>query len=320
MGEGLKIVPAAAWLLMGVAAHAQVASPGPSPASANPAPASPAIAPGASATPDFAPESGKLLATAGVTELEGAGGGGLVPWALITGYGTRDAVGANAHYTYVHLSDFDLHSAGAAIGLYDRLELSYAHQWFDTGEAGGRLGLGRGFTFEQDIAGAKVRLFGDAVYGQDSWLPQVAAGAMYKSSDNGAVLRAVGARSAEGVDFYLAATKLFLAQSLLIDLTVRGTRANQFGLLGFGGDRTGGYTAQAEGSAALLLRRDFAIGAEFRTMPDNLRFAREDAAFDAFAAWFVSKNVSATLAYVQLGRVAGQGTQNGIYLSLQAGF
>lgn len=31
----------------------------------------------------WAPESGKLLATAGVTELEGAGGGGLVPWVLI---------------------------------------------------------------------------------------------------------------------------------------------------------------------------------------------------------------------------------------------
>ena len=29
-------------------------------------------------------DSGKLLATGGVTQLEGAGGGGLVPWALIT--------------------------------------------------------------------------------------------------------------------------------------------------------------------------------------------------------------------------------------------
>ena len=47
----------------------------------------------------WAPESGKLLATAGVTQIEGAGGGGLAPWAVITGYGTRDAIGANAHYT-----------------------------------------------------------------------------------------------------------------------------------------------------------------------------------------------------------------------------
>ena len=269
---------------------------------------------------DLAPESGKLLATAGVSQIEGAGGGGLVPWALVTGYGTRDAVGANAHYTYVHLPGFDLHTAGAAAGFYDRLELSYARQWFDTGATGKRLGLGDGFVFDQDIVGAKLRLAGDAVYDQDGWLPQLAAGLMYKSNDRPAVLHAVGARSADGLDVYLAATKLFLAQSLLLDLTVRATRANQFGLLGFGGDRTQGYRAEAEGSAAVLLTRSLAIGAEFRTRPDNLRFAHEDPAFDAFLAWFVDKHVSATLAFVQLGRIAGQGSQGGLYLSLQAGF
>ena len=31
----------------------------------------------------------RLLATGGVSQVEGAGGGGLVPWALIAGYGTR---------------------------------------------------------------------------------------------------------------------------------------------------------------------------------------------------------------------------------------
>ena len=44
-------------------------------------------------------DGGKLLATAGVSQLEGAGGGGLAPWALITGYGTRHGIGANAHFT-----------------------------------------------------------------------------------------------------------------------------------------------------------------------------------------------------------------------------
>lgn len=33
---------------------------------------------------------GRLLLTGGVSTIEGAGGGGLVPWALIGGYGTRD--------------------------------------------------------------------------------------------------------------------------------------------------------------------------------------------------------------------------------------
>lgn len=269
---------------------------------------------------NWSPESGRLLATAGVAQLEGAGGGGLVPWALITGYGTRDAIGGNAHYTYVHTSSFDLHAAGAAIGWHDRVEISFARQWFDTRAVGGRLGLGKNYMFDQNIVGAKVRLFGDAVYDQDTWLPQVSVGVQYKMNNRRALLSAIGAKSDEGVDFYVAGTKLFLAESLLLNATVRATKANQFGLLGFGGDRQGGYSAQFEGSAAYLLNRNLAVGGEFRTKPDNLRFAREDNAWDLFGAWFVNKNLSATLAYVRLGRIAGQTRQSGVYLSLQAGF
>ena len=274
------------------------------------------LAPGLAAAQD----SGRLLATSGVTQLEGAGGGGLVPWALITGYGTRDAVGANVHYTGAYLSDFTLHSGGASAGLYDRVEVSYAHEWFLTGSAGARLGLGKDYQFNMDVAGIKLRLIGDAVYDQDSWLPQIAAGAQYKATDSHAILRAIGARSPDGVDFYLAATKLFLAESLLLNATVRETKANQFGLLGFGGDRHAGYRTEFEGSAALLLRRDFAIGVELRTKPNNLGFAYEGLAYDAFAAYFITKNVSATLAFVSLGAVANQGIQDGVYFSLQAGF
>ena len=71
---------------------------------------------------------------------------------------------------------------------------------------------------------------------------------------------------------------------------------------------------------ALLLSRQLAIGAELRTKPDNLGFAREDNAFDFFAAYFLTKNVSTTIAFVDLGRVARQGEQNGAYVSLQLGF
>jgi hypothetical protein len=261
-----------------------------------------------------------LLETAGVTQVEGAGGGGLVPWALITGYGTRDAVGGNGHYTYVHLPSFDLQSGGGAIGLYDRVEISATRQSFDTRDTGAKLGLGAGFKFAQTIIGLKVRVAGDAVYDQDSWLPQVAVGLQYKDNNQATVLKAIGARSSSGVDFYVAATKLFLAESLLLNATIRATRANQFGLLGFGGDRHNGYSAQFEGSAAYLLGRHWAVGAEYRTKPDNLGFAHEDNAWDVFGVWFLNKNLSTTLAYTQLGRIAGQPDQGGLYLSLQAGF
>ena len=267
-----------------------------------------------------AQESGRLLATSGVTQLDGAAGGGLVPWAVIAGYGTRDAIGADVHYTLDALPSFTLHSAGLAVGLYNRLELSYTHDWFNTGSTGAKLGIGSGFQFQLDVVGAKVRLLGDLVYDQDKWMPQIAIGTQYKVADHADLLHALGARSADGVDFYLSATKLFLAQSLLLDATVRATKANQFGLLGFGGDRNEGYTAQFEGSAAFLLRRDLAIGAEIRTKPDNLGFAHEGNAYDIFAAYFLNKNLSVTLAYTALGPIANQGNQNGVYLSLVGGF
>lgn len=264
-------------------------------------------------------DSGKLLATGGVSQVEGAGGGGIATWALITGYGTRDGIGGNIHYTAVPLPDYSLQTTGAAIGFFDRLELSYAWQAFDTRNVGAALGLGKGFTFHQNIFGAKLKLVGDAVYEQDSWLPQIAIGLQHKENDRGAVIAAVGGKNSVGTDYYISASKLFLAQSLLVNASLRETKANQFGLLGFGGDKHNDYSAQLEGSAAYLVSRKFALGAEWRTKPSNLSVAHETAAWDLFAAYFFNKNVSLTAAYADLGTVAIRSGQRGAYLSLQAG-
>jgi hypothetical protein len=139
---------------------------------------------------------GKLLLTDGVSSVEGAAGGGLAAWATIAGNETEDGIGGTAHATYVALPDFDLSSAGAAVGLSDRVEFSYAYQRFDTRSAGAALGLGRGFTFGQHIAGAKVKLIGDAVWDQDRVLPQIVAGVQYKIAERGAIIRAGGRRGA----------------------------------------------------------------------------------------------------------------------------
>ena len=277
---------------------------------------------GLAAQPAFADElfdSGKLLATGGVSQVEGAGGGGLANWALITGYGTRDGIGANVHYTAVPLPDYTLQTVGVAVGLFDRLELSYAWQAFDTQDVGAALGLGRGFTFHQNIFGAKLKLIGDAVYDQDSWLPQIAVGLQHKENDRAAVIAAVGGKNSVGTDFYLTATKLFLAESLLVDVTLRETKANQFGILGFGGDKHNEYSTQFEGSGAYLFSRRFALGAELRTKPSNLGIVHEGAAWDLFAAYFFSKNLSITAAYADLGNIAIENDQHGAYLSVQAG-
>ena len=261
---------------------------------------------------------GKLLLTRGVTNVDGAAGGGITPWAVIAGNSTDRGIGGTAHYTYLDLPDYRFESYGAAAGFYNRFEISYSRQEFDTGSTGAALGIGDGFTFNQDIVGAKLRLAGDAVYDQDKWLPQIAVGAFYKSADHGPLLNALGAEDDDGVEVYASATKLLLAQSLLLNATLRYTDANQNGLLGFGG--TNDHQLQPEVSVAYMLSRRLVIGGEYRMKPDNLAFAQEEDWFDVFAAYALNKNVTLTAAYADLGSIATFEDQRGLYLSLQLGF
>ncbi len=279
------------------------------------------------AAPAFASDrrgDGKLVLTDGVTSIDGSAGGGIATWATIAGNETERGVGATAHASGVFLPDYDLEAYGFALGLFDRAELSYTRQSFDTRRAGAALGLGRGFTFGQDIYGAKVRLFGDAVWDQDTPLPQVAVGVQHKRARRAAVLRAVGAKSANGTDYYLSATKVLLARSLILNATVRLTKANQWGLLGHGGDKVGGggddHTVQLEGTAAVMLSPRLAVGGEIRTKPDRLGFAREDDAYDLFAAWGIHRHVTLTAAYADLGDIATVKNQRGLFVQLQTGF
>ena len=261
---------------------------------------------------------GKLLLTRGVTSVDGSAGGGIVPWALIAGNETDNGIGATAFLTDLDLPDYHFNAYGFGVGLWDRVELSYARQTFDTGATGAALGIGQGFTFEQEVVGAKVRLIGNAVYDQDSWLPQVAVGGFYKAAKHDWLLSALGAEDDNGLEAYVTATKLFLDQSLLVTTTLRYTDANQNGLLGFGG--TNDYTIQPEASVGYMLSKKLIIGGEYRAKPDNLAFAKEDDWFDVFAAYALNDNLTLTAAYADLGSIATFDDQRGLYLSLQVGF
>ena len=283
-----------------------------------------ALASGA-ALAQSSPDMGKLTATGGVSQLEGAGGGGLTPWALITGYGTRDSWGANAHYTGVRTQHYTLDTAGVALGIADRLELSLAQQHFK-----GSLAPLNNLSIKQDILGVKVKLIGDAVYDQDLVLPQISFGAMYKRNKGVGGLGALGvskvtqlgAKDDAGTDYYLAATKLYLDTSLLLNATLRATKANQMGLLGFGGDKGDSYRTMVEMSAAYMIDRQLVAGVEYRQKPHNLGVDKEKAYYDVFVAWFPSKYVSVTAAYAVLGDITvfNAERQRGAYLSVQTGF
>jgi hypothetical protein len=275
---------------------------------------------------------GKLLLTGGVASIDGAAGGGLTPWAVTGSYATRGQVGGTAHVTAVKTQDYALLTYGAAFSWNERIEVSLARQAFDIKNNLAALGLA-GLTLKQDIVGVKARLAGDAVLDSDTLMPQIALGLQYKRTHAGALgptlFGPLGAKD-NGVDFYASATKLFLAQGVLINGTLRATKANQNGLLGFGGAQSSHYKLEPELSAAVLLRRDVALGAEVRAKPDHLNRSvlgngalKEDDWFDVFIAWAPSKNISLTAAYVDLGKIVPAlqpKRQTGAYLSAQLSF
>ena len=261
----------------------------------------------------------RLLGTWGVSQVEGAGGGGLTPWALVTGSGSRDQIGATAYgTTWRSQGGYTLRAFGAAVGLYDTVELSAA-QW--------KFGLSDtvpGESITMDVVGAKWRVWGDAVHDQDRWWPQVALGAQHKRNHDMTVPTALGARHGSDTDLYAVATKVWLGglagRNVLANLSLRTTRANQFGLLGFGGDQGDSRRLKAETTLAVLLRDDLAVGVEWRDKPDNLSVFREQSAADVFVAWFPSRHLSATLGWVDLGNIANKPSQRGWYLSVQGAF
>ena len=266
----------------------------------------------------FPEYNAKLLLTNAVSAVDGASGGGISNWATIAGRQETRGVGVQAHVTAVLLPDFFYQSHGVALGIADRIELSYARQNFDTQDVGAALGIGQGYMLNQDVFGAKVRLFGDVVYG-NTMVPQVAVGAQYKRSLDGAVASAVGAAHDKGVDVTLSATKLFLSQSVLVNTTARLTKANQNGLLGFGSVSDDSYAVQFEGAVAYQFSRRFVLGTEFRTKPDNLGLGEGDW-FDVFAAYAPSDNLTVTAAYADLGSIATFTGQRGAFLQAQVAF
>jgi hypothetical protein len=282
-------------------------------------------------------DTGKLLLTGGVSTVEGAAGGGISPWAVIGSSATAGEQGISASASRLNTQDFDLTTYGLAIGINERFELSYSQQDLNASSTYGVVStvvptIAPGQHLKMDVLGAKVRLVGDAVLDSDSLMPQVSAGVLYKSTSAGSyigVLNALGAKTT-GTDVYIAATKLFLANSVLVNGTLRATEANQGGLLGFGANGEQKYQLVPEVSIAYLLRKDLAVGAEYRVMPNNFQnsispgYLHSDDWQDLFVAWAPSKHLSITAAYVNLGQVVPVANafrrQDGLYVSAQIAF
>jgi hypothetical protein len=251
----------------------------------------------------------KVIATGGATTIEGNSGGGIVPWASINGYSSSDEWSVNTFAARVGVDDFTLNAYGIGASYDNSWELSLAKQQFKLDTIGGEL--------RQDIIGLKYKLAGELLY---TALPQISLGLQFKKNRDFALPAAVGAGDDSGYEVYIAASKVFFdavaGRNLLLNATVRSTDAHQTGLLGFGGAGAE-RKLLLETSAVVLLNYNLALGAEFKQKPNQLAFADEQHWRDLFAAWFINKNASVVLGYVDLGDIAGLTEQTGFYLSLE---
>ena len=265
-------------------------------------------------------DDGRLLATGGITSLEGSAGGGIIPWAVIAGYGSEDSSGGTAAFSYVNVGDYQLDVIGAAWGFNNRFEMSYAQQNLDLGTLGSLLGAPDA-VLSQDIIGIKARLYGDLVYNR---FGQFSLGAQFKSHDDIGIPATLAAVDDSSTDIYLAWAKLWLGaaagRNLLVNANLRSSEANELGLLGFGGNNNSNRDLLGEVSIALLLDRKTAIGFEYRQKPDNIAGLGESDWRDVFIAWFPSKSLALTAAWTDLGSIGGLENQTGIYLSAEASF
>lgn len=266
----------------------------------------------------------RIWATGGITTIEGSAGGGLVPWALLGSYASDEEWGGTVALSRAVTDDYSLSVTGAGFNWNNRVEVTFARQTLDLDTLVFTLKDGFGLEQDeqvQDIFGVKARLAGDVLY--SPW-GQWSVGIQHKRTREYTVPDAIGAQDDQGTDVYLSGSKLFFAaimdRNLLVNGTLRGTKANQGGLLGFGGDRNEDYELMAEAGVGLFLTRQWLLGAEYRQKPDNLSFAREEDWWDLYLAWIPDRRLAVTAAFVNLGDVALLEDQQGVYLSLQGSF
>ena len=176
---------------------------------------------------------GRLRGSGGLLSVEGAAGGGLVPWAVIAGHGERGEWDLVAGATVVDTGDFDLRSTALALAWDNRLELSYARMSLGL-DALVERGLFPDRRLDTEVLGAKLRLGGDLIYGSG---PQVSLGLQWRRSRDPDLVMLASAENQQGADVYLSASKLWVdgigSRRTLASLTLRSTTAHQLGLAGF---------------------------------------------------------------------------------------
>jgi hypothetical protein len=281
--------------------------------------------------------------------IEGAGGGGLNPWALIANGSSKKAVTPAVFGTFGTTPNYDVFSAGINLSISKYAEVYYAHQSMGLPQSLTstlNAGVGSGIlpadvanenSIEQDIVGGKLQ-----VYGGNGVIPALAVGMNYHMT-SAPIPLALGAH-ANGADFYVAGTGVYplLGSHIILNADIYVTRSNYLGLLGQGGAGYRSYTAQGGASVGYFVKKDVVVGAEWRSFPgDNLFGAqtylqtalhnpgvnlKQSDWYDGFIAYMPNPQFSVVAAILDLGNMVNipgssvNSNQTGFYLSTTAAF
>lgn len=222
-------------------------------------------------------------------------------------------------FTYVNFGHSrDLNAFTITETLWDRVELGYGYDRFNTGdlpEAIARAGL----AISDDYVGLHNFNIRGALLKENDfdqpWVPAVTLGVHYKYNDTvddmnddlGGVLRnPVGIEDNDGVDFTLYASKTvpIFERPVIFNLGLRESEAAHIGLLGFTGD----YDLTVEGSVAALVTDHILVGGEYRMKPNSYNripglVGEEDDWWTLCLGFIVTKNLCIDFGYGHFGQI-----------------
>jgi hypothetical protein len=230
----------------------------------------------------------KYGTTVPFTTQEGVAGGGLVPFALLSGTKPWPFQSDPKPITKPHLgmwwitlpsADLNWISTGFNFTVFDRIEFGFANNYINIDEPFVAKQVGLDLDTDMFDISTKIQLIKESTY-----IPSVSVGMIYKHTnfDTPESFKKMGGKlysNNSGFDFYAVATKLVfiplplffplpnppmenmdcLPVPLLLNFGVKSTKSAQFGVTGFGNDRDAVFF----GSAELVIAPDIFLDWDF---------------------------------------------------------
>jgi len=276
--------------------------------------------------------SGLSYPGAPMINLEGVGGGGLVPGAYLLNPPKDDQkIGTPAIAQWCVLgTDTNMYSTGIGFSFFDRFELGYARVILDYNRIRSDIRKLTGNTVDpgKDFIHLDIFHLKTLILNENEYIPAFAVTAEFKFNETiddindniGNVLDIAGYDDDYGTDFDFTFSKTItnlIKYPVLVHANLRLTRGAQHGLFGFSDD----YTANIEIYGGVCIMPNLIIGGEYRQKPDeysSLASAlpgftlEEDDAWNIHIGYLPTEDLSIAIAYLSFGNAANKERNYGV--------